>query len=65
MRKRTAYDENSRMGKGDPLRMAGLDVAKPKLKTPKKKKPYKQKRERSLDEIEVIKDKYGSGIIID
>lgn len=37
MRKRTAYDENSRMGKGDPLRMAGLDVAKPKLKTPKRR----------------------------
>ena len=29
------YKQHERMGEGDPLKMAGLDAIKPKLKTPK------------------------------
>ncbi len=46
MRKRkvTAYDENSRMGEGDPLRMAGLE-----LKTPKSTRNMKAYKKRKAD----------------
>tara|TARA_R110002050_G_scaffold1425_3_gene10301 strand:+ start:12463 stop:12672 length:210 start_codon:yes stop_codon:yes gene_type:complete len=36
------YKQHEKMGQGDPMRMAGLDVVKPKLKTPKS--PRNKKR---------------------
>ena len=51
MRKRkvTAYDENSRMGEGDPLRMAGLPVQPKKpgnlSKSPRNKRTYRKKQD--------------------
>jgi len=54
MRKRkvTAYDENSRMGEGDPLRMAGLE-----LKTPKSTRNMKAYKKRKRDPYSHL-DKY-------
>tara|TARA_R110002110_G_scaffold288425_1_gene502847 strand:+ start:45 stop:254 length:210 start_codon:yes stop_codon:yes gene_type:complete len=48
MKKIPAYKQHEKMGQGDPIRMAGLDVKKPKLKTPKtprNKKRYDRRKE--------------------
>jgi len=58
MRKRkvTAYDENSRMGEGDPLRMAGLPVQPKKPgnlgKSPRNKANQRQKELKKRDAID-------------
>lgn len=39
-----AYKQHERMGEGDPMRMAGLDVSKPKLRLKKPKTKLKRKR---------------------
>ena len=55
MRKRTAYDENSRMGEGDPLRMAGLPVQPKKpgslSKSPRNKANKRQKELKKRDAL--------------
>ena len=55
MRKKTAYDENSKMGEGDPLRMAGLPVQPKKpgnlSKSPRNKANQRQKELKKYDSI--------------
>ena len=55
MRKRTAYDENSKMGEGDPLRMAGLPVQPKKpgnlSKSPRNKANKIKKERKKYDAI--------------
>ena len=45
------YKQHERMGQGDPMRMAGLDVSKPKLRIKKPKTKLKRRRNKKEEDF--------------